>query len=44
LLSGILRSVHWELATFRDNLSVPSSRVKQSKKRVKQSKHLLLLL
>jgi hypothetical protein len=28
--SGILRSVDSYLPTFRDNLSVPSSRIKQS--------------
>jgi len=29
---GMLCSIHWYLMTFRDNLSVQSSRVKQSKK------------
>jgi hypothetical protein len=28
--SSMLRSVDWHLPTFRDNLSIPSSRVKQS--------------
>jgi hypothetical protein len=28
LLTGMLRAADWYLPTFRDNLSVPSSRVK----------------